>query len=180
MARGGVLACEGCFLFHVQDEQVWPQVLLVVMAGGCVVGAVLLLVRAWRRRGRARLGSVLLALGLLVVPASMVPLTTVVVIRDLPYVTTPSGLRVRAATFADCDKPIYASWNLEHDMPTESGRVAQQACRDAAGDARRTSALLLLVAIGLVVAGALVARSARRTSDGLPVAAGPRAPSPPP
>ena len=184
-AGGGVLACEGCFLFHVEDEQAWTQALLVGLAAAAVVGAIVLLMRAWRRRGRARLGSVLLAVGLLVVPVSMVPLTTVVVIRDLPFVTTPSGARVRAGTFADCDKPIYAAWNLGHDMPTEAGRIAQQACRDAAADARRTSGLLLLVAVGLVVAGAVVGRAARSTTDGPaadaepPVATGPPAASPP-
>jgi hypothetical protein len=156
-----VLACESCYLFHVEDEQVWTQVLLVALAGAAVVGAIVLLVRAWQRRGRARLGLALMALGLLVVPVAMVPLTTVVVIRDLPYVTTPSGIRVRAASFADCDKPIYASWNLQHELPTEAGRVAQQACRDAAADARRATGLLLLFAVGLVAAGALLGRLPR-------------------
>ncbi|MFN8039296.1 MAG: hypothetical protein U0Q07_08810 [Acidimicrobiales bacterium] len=184
-ATGGILGCEGCYLFHVEEEQIWTQVLLIALAGGAVVGAVALLVRAWRRHGRARLGSALVALGLLVVPVSMVPLTTVVVIRDLPDVTTLTGARVRAGTFADCDKPIYAAWNLERDMPTESGRIAQQACRDAAAGARHASGLLLLVAVGLVVAGAVVGRAARSTTDGPaagtepPVATGPPAASPP-
>ncbi len=170
-ATGGVLACESCFLFHVQEEQVWPQVLLVALAVACAVGAVLLLVRAARRRGREGAGSLLVAAGLIVVPLAMVPLTTTQVIHDLPYVTTASGVRVRAASFADCDKPLYASWNLQADMPTESGRVAQQACRDAAASAQRTTALLLVLAVGLVVAGAVVGRSARsrgRDDEGEP------------
>ncbi len=159
-----VVACEGCQVFRVAEKQTAIQAALLAFGAVSIGLAGWMLVRAWRRRGRRRLGALLMAAGILAVPAALAPLTSTLVLYDLPFVTTPSGVRVRAATFAVCGQPMFASFSLRGEMPTDEGRVAQQACRDAVAGSQRTSELLLLAAVGLVVAGAVVGRSPRQGS----------------
>lgn len=154
-----MFGCENCVQFHVAEEQSHIQWALAAFAALFVVAALVVWIRTPHGEGWRTRGWILAGLGLFLVPVAAVPLVQPLVVQG-PF----PQLGRSAPAFIDCDKAVYATWNL--DRPGADARLAGAAevCRGEARAATMGAGALGAGAVALVVAGVLIVR--RRPDPG--------------
>lgn len=150
-----MLACENCVIFHVTDEQLTTQLVLLAMAGLCGAAALAMLMSSRRASGRRAWGRAIAGLGMLLLPLAALPLVQQRVVYG-PFADPP----LRSTSHVDCDKAIYGSWNYEW-ADNDRLLAAADVCRAADRRSLVEAGSVLALAVGGGVAGAMMTRSRR-------------------